>query len=347
MNLIRKSLIQHTLIIVLSLTLSSCIVNKDDDSNLDSGHLYYDKVYTYNIYTKEIKLIQHILQQYPREYFEQVNSMVNAVNNVNMFNIDTGETKIVGQGNGVWFYDISRDGRSVIYYSYDDNQKNVYLINIDGSNQAKLFSGVRPKFSEDGRRVCYWDFIGDKSWIGVYDITTKSNRILYEVTKPKSVFAPEFTSDGKSIIFSEGTQKTFTTYSAIRKINIENPNNNIAFFDPGDYWFQDFDVIPNGESIVLEYYPNNSGTGYPKYYIFQINYNTGVIDTLDMGNSPKLTYDGNELIYKKYKSLDTFVVFNRLTKTKLIVGFPQNEFRISRPYLTKDKSRFVFSAGRY
>ncbi len=345
---LNKNIVSSLFLAVIFISLNGCVVESEDDNTLNTAHQYFDKVYTYSLITKEIKLIQDIPQQSSREYYEQINSMVNAGTQVNLFNIDTGEIRSVGQGNMIMFHDVSRDGKFVVFMPFEVNKKEVFKVNIDGSNQTKLCNGIRPRFSEDGKKICFWDYsdANNKSWIGVYDIATNTSRVLYEATKPKSLFSPEFTSDSKYLIFSESTQNTTTSIAVLRKISVENPSDNKVVFNPGDYWFQSFDVVPNSESIVLEYYPRDNISGTTKYYIYQLNYNTGIVDTMGMGNYPHVTYDGNEIVYKKYGSIDTYIIQNRLSKSIVEVTIPQTEFRIGTPYLTKDKTRFVFSASK-
>jgi len=86
----------------------------------------------------------------------------------------------------------------VVFVSWEDNKRNVWRMNLDGSNPVRLTSGSFPSVSPDGRWVIYSAIDGPKPTLWKVSIDGGTPVRITEHTSGTSAVSP----DGRWIAFS-------------------------------------------------------------------------------------------------------------------------------------------------
>jgi Tol biopolymer transport system component len=93
---------------------------------------------------------------------------------------------------------VTADGRYVVFVSWEDNKRNVWRMNIDGSNPVRLTSGSFPSLSPDSRWVIYSSLDGTKPTLWKVSIDGGTPVQVTDHAALTSAVSP----DGRSIAFS-------------------------------------------------------------------------------------------------------------------------------------------------
>lgn len=93
--------------------------------------------------------------------------------------------------------DLSPDGSQIAYERQAGNDWYIYVMNVDGSNQSRLFAGREPDWSPDGRYLAYESPVPED--IMIYDFESGGVRELYGSARRDR--APSWSPDGQRIAF--------------------------------------------------------------------------------------------------------------------------------------------------
>ena len=96
---------------------------------------------------------------------------------------------------------VSADGRYIVFVTWQDEKKNVWRMNLDGSNPVRLTSGLAdsfPDLSPDGRWVVYTAFDGVKPTLWKVSIDGGTPVHITDHAATVSIISP----DGKYIAYS-------------------------------------------------------------------------------------------------------------------------------------------------
>ena len=104
--------------------------------------------------------------------------------------------------------DISPDGKSIVYTSFDGSAGDIVRSKIDGSGVKPLLEGTQddgaPEWSPDGKRIAFERGETSVSTVDVYVMKKDgSGRKQRTDTSQKSEFNPTWSPDGKRIAFSQ------------------------------------------------------------------------------------------------------------------------------------------------
>ncbi len=181
-------------------------------------------------------------------------------------------TRLTHANADVITFAISPDGSKVVY-SADadiDGVPEIYLINIDGTNQKKINGNVgnppqvsaalynKNPWSKDGKYIVqYVQKLSNGATVGlnIYDDSlgkANSTRLTPPLVSGGSIVEYEFTPDNTAIIYS-ATQDA-STVRELYRVNLNNPANSIKLNPPlvagGDV--ERFVITPNSSAVIYK-----------------------------------------------------------------------------------------------
>jgi TolB protein len=155
----------------------------------------------------------------------------------------TGDNRVVlAEGMGARW---SPDGSRIVFVSIRDGNRELYLMNPDGSGQTRLTetAGAEsgPAWSPDGRRIA---FSSDSGRIGILDLVSGERTTLVPGA------SPAWSPDGTRIAFNRtpaGGCSFFGCASDLRVINVDGSNDGLLARDGGlPSW------SPDGQTIAFQ-----------------------------------------------------------------------------------------------
>ncbi len=100
--------------------------------------------------------------------------------------------ELIGAGSPVW----SPSGRQIAYTIYQNQQSDLYTIDVDGSTPIKLADNAgQPKWSPDGKRIVYTSYDSNTGTINLVDVSSRA------ITKLSTGFSPNWSPDGKQLLY--------------------------------------------------------------------------------------------------------------------------------------------------
>ena len=119
----------------------------------------------------------------------------------------------------------SPDGSQIVFVSHRDDNSEIYLMNIDGSNQTNLTSNPGndsfPQFSPDGTRIVFGsERDGNKE---IYIMDSVGNNQTNLTNNSAEDYSPQFSYDGLQIVFVSERDGNKEIY--IMDIDGRNPTN--------------------------------------------------------------------------------------------------------------------------
>ena len=173
--------------------------------------------------------------------------------------VDGGEaTRLTAQNEHFEFHpSISRDGRWVVYTSWDDRELGaVRVVSIDGDGEGRVLTPqpghyVEPRFSPDGSQVVYRKFSGgyllSSTWSeepGIYVVPTAGGEPR-RVSKSGS--NAHFGADPERVFFSASAGESFTEL-VLKSVNLDG-------FDQREHFkgaqVTEFSVSPDGKWVAF------------------------------------------------------------------------------------------------
>lgn len=144
---------------------------------------------------------------------------------------------------------VSNNGRKVAFTTYDnDFNYNLYVIDINGQNQtllarAKYYCGS-PVWSKDDSRIAFVKNENGERATDIYSINGDGTEEV-RLTNDGGSFAPQYSPDNKSIIFSSYN----TNWMGIYKMNTDGSHKQLL--TPGEKSFRNPQISPNGKMIAM------------------------------------------------------------------------------------------------
>ncbi len=180
--------------------------------------------------------------------------------NIYVMNADgTDRLRLTDRGDN-WFPSFSPDGAQIAFVSNRDGNRDIYLINPDGSNLVRLTTNVgasyQPAWSPDGKRIAFTTHNGKNPEI--YAIDLDGQNLVNLSSNPSSDERPTWSPDGKFIAFASGRdypdealmdQVYVMAADGTKQTRLTNFSSQATF----PSW------SPNGQSIAFSLYGANAG----------------------------------------------------------------------------------------
>lgn len=159
----------------------------------------------------------------------------------------------------------SPDGKRIVYCSTVDGDRDIYVMDADGSNRQKLTDDEHqdyfPSWSPDGTRIAYVSQIDDERDIWVLDIDTGNRqRVGFEGSEENN---PLWMDDGSRLLFASDRDGDFELYSVL------SDGTDLHSLTSNRYYDQPLDIFPNGDILYRTYengetklFIHNEGAGY-------------------------------------------------------------------------------------
>ena len=149
----------------------------------------------------------------------------------------------------------SPDGSRIVYCSENNNIREIWIINANGSNPERIETalGVCPDWSPDGNKIVFhssWDESSE-----IYTVNVDGTELQQLTNNNSSDRWPEWSPDGNQIVFTsnrDGNNEIYVmTANGSGQLRLTNNTNG----DEEPKW------SPDGNKIVFSYWTNNS-SGY-------------------------------------------------------------------------------------
>jgi len=142
---------------------------------------------------------------------------------------------------------LSPDGNMVAFYSNNDGDYDIYIMNIDGTGVKNLSSNdyagdFMPSWSPDGKKICYHSEENGKS--DIYTINADGSNKFNVTDNYYEDYGPIWAPDGNSIYYISGDGENFDIYSIAPDGSNNKKLTNDAFFE------ESLSFSPDGRTIL-------------------------------------------------------------------------------------------------
>lgn len=144
---------------------------------------------------------------------------------------------------------ISPDGRRIVYTS--NQNRDVSVANIDGTNAVRIASGFSPSWSPDSQRIAYASYVTEADGTingDIYVMNADGSSQKRITTSTQLDFLPEWSPDGNRIVYTSRIKSPINDDDEIYLMNSDGSNQtrltNRKGFDGNPKW------TPDGRRIV-------------------------------------------------------------------------------------------------
>ena len=240
----------------------------------------------------------------------------------------------------------SPDGKTIVY-NKGYTSRNIYTINIDGSNKTQLTNTNKyyssPQFSPDGTKIIFsqWKRVGNSNlnFLSTMDINGNS------ITQISTI---DIRNMSRYSLSKDTDKITFIGTHSMYLYTIDIDGNNETLVSNTGY-FLNSNYSPDGTKIVYQKINTDVSNEYDIHLINSDgSNNTNLTNTVEYGEyGPVFTHDGNKIIYVKW-------VFNNqgdFQKSELYImdidGNNNNKLidlmdRIKEPKISYDDKKILF-----
>jgi Tol biopolymer transport system component len=202
--------------------------------------------------------------------------------------------RLTHDSNNYFFPRFSPDGKSILFYSQNRAENNIYRIDITGENFVNVSNcsgnNILPQFSPDGSKIVFTsDRDGNRE---IYIMNSDGSQQTRLTRNTITDHSPQFSPDGERIIFYS-TFNNYVTPESYTMYSIEIDGSNLTQLTPDSAYFH-FSTKDNTQH-VLDAAPRYSPDG--SKIVFQTYYDYGrVINIIDADGSHRklLVYYGGD-----------------------------------------------------
>jgi len=150
-------------------------------------------------------------------------------------------------------FSINPNNSKILYHKYDMNHgySEIWLVNVDGTNNHLLKKGYHASFSPNGNQILYAveEIIGnyklEDNMLRIMDLNGSNDKLIMKTHSPNLIWRPTFFPDGQRILFSiddrsAGFERSYNNNSSINDT-----------FKPG-LWV--IDINGNNSKYLTNYY---------------------------------------------------------------------------------------------
>ena len=143
-------------------------------------------------------------------------------------------TKLVDIGLSHEFYELSPNGKRVLFTADGDYGRDIFVMDVDGTNLKNLTDNIvygdnHPSWSFDGSKIAFLSRI-DGNGIYIMDEDGKNRIKVVSVNEESNLSYPSWSPDGSKIVF---ILKRGGDYS-INSVNADGSNQTLLYF--GEIW---------------------------------------------------------------------------------------------------------------
>lgn len=192
---------------------------------------------------------------------------------------------------------VSRDGKKIIYSKSDVHSKSeIRMMNVDGSGDERLYvgrTGNQYSFSPDGKKVAFSSMGTYKGYYQFWDVYTLDleTKKLGRVTKGLRAFHPDYSPDGKQLVFVVNKLASTQLYLWDK----ETKKAKVLTEEPGFVQFSNPRFSPDGKTIAVSLWKDGNRDIY--LYDLQGKVVKQVTNDKAVDMTPAFSPDGADLFY--------------------------------------------------
>jgi Tol biopolymer transport system component len=221
-----------------------------------------------------------------------------------------------------------------------NGDRDIYVINPDGSNQQKLFDTPEmedfPEISNSGTRVVFRQTNSSDNNLYIADVDGSG---LQQITNlPNFAFTASWSPDDSQIIFSNGTEEDAEIYV------VNSDGTNLTQLTDDTAWNRYPEWSPDGSKIVFD--SNIDGD----FEIYTMNPDGSNVEKLTndsyRNSTAKWSPDGSELIFESTRDGNLGDIYRMNADGTNVRRITTNNGGASAPDWSPDGSRIVFEDNR-
>ena len=237
----------------------------------------------------------------------------------------------------------------IVYESYRDGQPEIYIMDVDGSNQTNLTNNsihdYYPQFSPDGLTIIFNSQVEGTNGV-IYTMNLDGTNKV-RLTNNGWEYSPRFSPDGSKIVFvlpESGNNWS----SEIYIMNSDGSNQTRLTDNDGDDNSPQFS--PDGSKIVLKTTIIDNDSTYREIYLIDVDgsnqtrltYHSTVVHDYE----PKFSPDGSKIVFVSHLSGNNHEIYIMNIDGSNQTNLTNNIDKDNSPQFSPDGSKIMFVSDR-